>query len=71
MIDQPYWIMSGIYLTVLLGILAPSVAEWPFVPVFFTALAPTFIKSTDNPRWSRFAAIAAGSLSAQILFWIA
>lgn len=67
---QSWLMMLGMYIVALLGILFPSFAEWPFVPVVFIALIPTFVKHVDAPRWDRFAAMVIGALSIQILFWV-
>lgn len=66
----PWLVFLGAWLVAALGILFPSFAEWPLVPVVFIALIPTFVKNMENPRWDRFAAMTIGALSIQILFWI-
>lgn len=65
----PWLIFLGAWIVAFLGIIFPSFAEWPLVPVIFIALGPTFVKLGDIPRWDRFTAMVLGALSVQVLFW--
>lgn len=69
-LNKPWLIMLGMYLVALLGILFPTFAEWPIIPVIFLALIPAFWKQHGTPNWWRFAAMLLGALSIQILFWL-
>lgn len=66
----PWMVFLGAWIVALIGILFPSFAEWPIIPVVFLALIPGLYKAAGKFNAIPFLNMVLGGLSIQILFWL-